>query len=489
MSPTAIYAFALGLYFTIMIMVGIYHVWKIKSSDEYLIAAWNVGFWQIVGTTVATWSGAAVFIGFVGMGFETGLGGFFFWVLPGSLMTIVFVFFFGRILRRMRLYTIPDLFAVRFGKNAALLPALFQILVYAIPTLAIQFIGLGITFQVFFGLDLQWGIVLSFALIAVYTLLGGLPSTILTDCIQSAVIVLALILMFIFGLNYAGGLDEIIAKTPPSFWHPFGPDGLSSFLSLALTVGPFYMVWQTTWQRIFASKDEGTAVKAVSWGFVLCMLIGLLSICIGLFARGYVPLGTQADLVFTTAVSKFFPPLVGAIVVMGLAAALMSGADSFTMMGSASIARDIYQQYFKPQASSREMLIVSRWSVVFMSVAALCIALVGRGIIPVYILVVKICGAGMVFPVFALMLWKRTTRKGVLAGMLAGGLVTVGWSAAGNPWMPEAVPGYLASLFVLVVVSLLTRHAPDEQVRAAYFEPLDVEEYNRRFKSETPVTR
>jgi SSS family solute:Na+ symporter len=206
-----------------------------------------------------------------------------------------------------------------------------------------------------------------------------------------------------------------------------------------------------------------------------------MSFMIGLTARGFLPLETSPDMVFTTAVSTALPPVAGAFVVMGLAAALMSGADSFAMMGSASIARDIYQQYFKPHASRREMLTVSRCSVVLMSVAAAAVALSGSGIIPLYILVIKICGAGLVFPVFALLFWKRATRAGVMSGMITGGLVTAGWHLIGNPLLTEVVIGYLASLAVTFFVSLATGHAPDEEPKAIYYEELDVKSYHRRF--------
>ncbi len=486
MNPTAIYAYALGSYFTLMILVGVYHLWKIETGDEYLIANWNVGFWQILGTTIATWSGAAVFIGFVGMGFESGLSGFFSWVLPGCALTILFVCLFGRMLHNLRLYTIPDLFALRFGRNTALVPALYQILVYTIPTLAIQFIGMGIVFRFFFGLELQWGILMSFALITLYTLLGGLPSTILTDSIQAAILILAQALMFAFGLHYAGGVERILDITPLHFWSPTGREGWSGFLSLAFTVGPFYMVWQTTWQKIYASRSEQTAVSGVNWGFVICMIIGLLSFLIGILSRGFIPLDTSPDLVFTTAVSSVFPPYLGAFVVVGLAAAIMSGADSFTMMGSASMARDIYQQFFKPHATRREMLTVARCSVVLMSVAGVVLALNAQGIIAVYILVLKIYGAGMVFPVLALMFWKRTTRTGVQAGMISGGLVTFLWHLAGITFVMEALAGYGISLLTTVVFSLLSSHAPDEQVKAPFFEELDVSGYCLRFSSTQP---
>ena len=424
-----------------------------------------------------------MFFGFVGMGFETGLNGFFYWVVPSCFFSILFVFLYGRSLRRLQLYTMADVFAVRFGRKAALLPALIHILVYSIPTLALQFIGLGITLQVFFGVELQEGIVISFFAISIYTLLGGLPTTILTDCIQAVFIIIASVLMLVYGIHYAGGITRIMEITPANFWYPFGSGGFASFLKTALTIGPFYMIWQVTWQRIFAARDEKTAVRGVTWGFIAALLVGLNSFLTGICARGYIPRDTLPDFVTATAIANVFPPVVGALVVVGLAAAVMSSADSFSMMGSSSISRDIYQQYYRPMASDREMLIISRWSVALMSLLALAIALEGRAIIPVYIMVVETCGAGLVFPVLALMFWRRATRTGITASILAGFLVTVCWHLVGSPWIVEAVPGYFASLVVLVAVSLCTGHASDEQVKAAYFEELDPAAYNQHFRN------
>ena len=78
MSGTVIYAVFLCVYFAFMIGVGFYHARRIDSVDDYLVCGWNVGFWRIVGTTIATWCGAAAFIGFMGMGFSTGISGVFF---------------------------------------------------------------------------------------------------------------------------------------------------------------------------------------------------------------------------------------------------------------------------------------------------------------------------------------------------------------------------------------------------------------------------
>ena len=65
--------------------------------------------------------------------------------------------------------------------------------------------------------------------------------------------------------------------------------------------------------------------------------------------------------------------------------------------------------------------------------------------------------------------------------MLAGGLVTLVWHLLSDPFLLEAVAGYLSSLAATLAVSLLTRHAPDEQIKAIFFEDIDPEDYHRRF--------
>lgn len=141
--------------------------------------------------------------------------------------------------------------------------------------------------------------------------------------------------------------------------------------------------------------------------------------------------------------------------------------------------------YGKKSKSMDDSLVAGRtqgfWSITGTMVATTCgvvvfigfVALFAGGIIPVYILTVKIVGAGLVFPFLALMFWQGATQKGIITGMIAGVVVTIAWNIAGNPLVMQAVPGYISSLVVMIVVSLLTSHAADEQVRALYFMPAD----------------
>lgn len=459
------------LYFSFMFAVGIYYFTKIKTFDEYLIAGWNMSFLNITGTIISTWCGAAVFIGWVGMGFTVGLSGFFKFALPGILFSMVLVWFFSKPLRRQKLYTLADLFSERFGTTAGVFPSIFSAFIYSVPTTALQIVGMSTVFNIIFGISITQGLILSFVLILGFTILGGLVATIVTDAIQSVIVILGIIVLAIASVKYAGGLGQAIANTPKEYISPLGANGLSDVLIFALTVGPFYLVWQSTWQRIFASKNESVAIKAGMTGFSIALAVSLLPFTIGVIARQFVPIDMRPDLVFSYVTFELLSPQIGGIVIVGLLAALMTGADSFILQGSSNLAQDFYHRLINPGATESQKLNVARLSVVIISVLALIVAYFINDIVALYQWALRLTATTLVVPFLAVMFWKKATGKGCVTSMLLASLVTIFW-----PYLETNIdpvfPGFLSSLLGLWVVSSFSRRSKHEHVAAVYWEDL-----------------
>lgn len=224
-----------------MFILGTYYFMKVKSSKDYLIAGWNMGFWSIVGTIVSTFCGAAVFIGWVGMGFSVGISGYFQFALPAVLFSVFLILVFAKPLRRQRLFTLADLFSERFGTRTGILPSVLSAIIYSVPTLSLQMVGMTTVFTIAFGLEVTTGLILAFVLILGFTILGGLPATIITDAIQSIIVIVGIVALFIASLIYGGGIGNILSNTAPEYLTPTGPDGLGAVLLFALSVGPFHL--------------------------------------------------------------------------------------------------------------------------------------------------------------------------------------------------------------------------------------------------------
>ena len=467
------YLFWISSFVIVMYAIGVYHYRHIEDSDEYLISSWNVGFWPIVGTVVATWTGSAAFVGAVGLGYSFGISGFTRLALPGALVSLVLCLVFATRIRRTKLYTLPDIFDERFGKPTGILPAILQAFIYAVPTLALQIVAMGFLFQTLFGMSLWISLVVSWVIISGYTLLGGLPSVILTDSIQSIVLLIGIVLMGVATWAYAGGISEIAAAVPESHFTFLGADPLDTIF-FALSIGPFYLVWQSTWQRFYASRTERIARWGGFTGFFFAgIVLGIVSIAIGVSARAFLQGDVAPDAVFYTVLQQVLPPFLGGILAMGLMAALVSGGDSFIMQGASNLTRDIYNRYINPEASSQQLLRVSRWSVVVIAVLGLLVSFAVTDIITLYSYALKWIGVTLVIPFLAIMFWRRTTKQGIIWSMVLALTATVLWEVAGSPLsINEALVGYVVMTVSLVSISLLTRHAPGEQVVALWSENL-----------------
>src|SRR5699024_3935710 len=363
-------------------------------------------FWNITGTIISTWCGAAVFIGWLGMGFTVGLSGFFKFPLPGIFFCLILIWLFSKPLRRQKLYTLADLFSERFGRATGIFPSIFSAFVYSVPTTALQIVGMSTIFHFVFELNIYWDIFLSFSLILGFTILEGLVVTIVTDAIQSVIVILGIVILAIAAVNYGGGFSEIIKNTPIEYISPLGPDGLGEVLIFALSVGPFYLVWQSTWQRIFASESEEVALKAGTTGFLISLAISFLPFMIGVIARQFVSLDMRPDLVFAYVTLELLPPEVGGLVVVGLLAALMTGADSFILQGSSNLAQDFYSRLINPTATQRQLMHAARWSVVIISVLSLIIAYFITDIVQLYQWALRLSATTLIVPFLAVMFWR-----------------------------------------------------------------------------------
>lgn len=459
------------VYFLAMFSIGFYYFLKVKSADDYLIGGWSMGFWPIVGTVISTWCGASVFIGTVGLGFTVGLSGYVRFSFASILFTLILILVFGRALRRQRLYTLADLFGQRFGATVGIVPSLLSAVVYAIPTTAMQYIAMSTIWTVVFGLDLSTALLLSATLVLAFTVLGGLPGTIITDALQAVLIIIGIIILSVSCVLFAGGLDHIVASTPSEYLSPSGPYGAKDVFLFFLSVGPFYLVWQSSWQRIFAAKSEAVSLRANTLGVAICAFILMCPIIIGISCRLFLPADINPDLIFSTVTLQLLPPQIGGLIYCALLAALVTGADSFILQGSSNLTHDFYRQLINPQASNKQLMFVSRLTVAIVALAALFVAFNFTGIIAIYQWALRLTATTIILPFLATMLWRRTTRVGVLAGMFGGLISTLLWPYLGIAF-DQTLFGFLFSAIGLVGGTLLTKHHPDEHVAAVLYEDL-----------------
>jgi len=163
------------------------------------------------------------------------------------------------------------------------------------------------------------------------------------------------------------------------------------------------------------------------------------------------------------------PPLLAGIFMTGILAATMSSSDSYLLIASSAFAKNIFHGIMKKDATDKQVMLITRITLLTISLIGVIIALDESSII---FKVVSFAWAGfgatfgpiMLFSLF----WKRTTRMGAIAGMLTGGGVVLIWKLLLKPMggffgIYELLPAFVLSCLAILVVSLLST-PPEQQV-------------------------
>jgi SSS family solute:Na+ symporter/sodium/proline symporter len=172
------------------------------------------------------------------------------------------------------------------------------------------------------------------------------------------------------------------------------------------------------------------------------------------------------------------PVLAGCLLLGAGLAIIFSTANTFLMIPSTNLARDIYQRFVNPRASESQVVLFQRVMIVLLGFTAYLLATRFTSILQMAFTAYTMVGAGLTPALLAAFLWRRVTAAGgtasIAAGMLVTTLITVfqerlsawlsaSWGRSVDVTEYMIYPAVAASIACLVVVSLLTPRSPEEK--------------------------
>ena len=384
--------------------------------------------------------------------------------------------------------TLPSFFSNRYRDKSRLLLAISAIfiVVFFIPYTASGFAACGKLFSTLFGIPYVPAMIASAVIIVVYTALGGYLAASTTDLIQSIVMTLALVIIVIFGINVAGGMDAVIenAKELPGYLSMFnkhdpttGTSTPYSALTIASTMawGLGYFGMPHILLRFMGIKDENKlkisrriASVWVIISMATAILIGIIGYSMSKAGAIDVLVGSSEAETLIIKVAMILSEkgilaiILAGLILAGILACTMSTSDSQLLAASSSVSQNLLQDTFRIKMSNKASMLAARLTVVVISIIAVIIAWNPNSSV---FNIVSFAWAGfgaafgpiMLFSLF----WKRTNKFGALAGMIVGGVMVFVWkyliAPNGGIWgIYELLPAFLCSCIVIVVVSLLT---------------------------------
>jgi len=452
------------------------------TEEVYFLASRKLPWWAIMFTMAASWTGISLLITF-DRGYSDGISSV--WIMGGPTVVATFILIFYAVrIRRLGSISQPQLFEWRYSKAVRLILAIL-VAWYMVTWAASELVGIGDSFQAFFGLDWLPGLLIGTAIVLVYTMVGGFRAVIITDVIQYIFLAVVTVIFSIVALGKAGGWVGISraaleANKPEKLqlMHNIGPN-LAYIFSFTIA----WIIEADIWQRFASAKTARAARTGAIVATVVHVPIYLIATLGGMAAVVLVP-GLETG-VFPSLVKSLAGPVVAALAFTGVIATVMSSADTSINSGALTLTEDIYHQYINKKASQRTIVIAGWVTTAIVTILSLIVAWAGKDMLYILWLAADILAAGAFIPVMVGLFWRRATNLGAILSMIGGTIYTLiqflhGLGAFPFPIIPKSFPlgewpyyiiwGLGISLILFLIGTLVSK--PDAEKTRKFFDEL-----------------
>ena len=503
---------AMIVYMTVVIAIGIIYAKRAnKDSESYFLGGRSLGPWVTAMSAEASDMSGWLLMGLPGVAYWCGLSDAA-WTAIGLAVGTYFNWLI--VSKRLRRYslrannsiTLPDFFSNRFRENKKVIMfiAAAFILIFFTVYASSCFVTCGKLFSTLFGASYTSMLIVGAVFVFIYTILGGFLAESISDFMQAIVMIGALSVIVIISTVKAGGIGAVIenAKAIPGFLEFFG-------IATPITDAGTQLVGVTTGKPLFGGAGEYTILSICSclaWGLgyfgmpqvllrfmairkedelkrsrriaMIWVVISLaVAVFIGIVGRQLFPVAhltkSSAESIFITLSTSFLPPIIAGFIMAGILAATISSSDSYLLIAASAFSKNIFQGICKKNATDKQVMLVSRITLLVLTLIGVVIALDENSVI---FQIVSFAWAGfgatfgplMIFSLF----WKRINRAGAIAGMVGGGAMVFFWKLVLNAKLSatisifgiyELLPAFIFSSILIVVVSLLTK-APSKEI-------------------------
>lgn len=444
------------------------------SSSSYFLAGRSLR-WPTIGLALfATNISAVHLVGLASDGFQQGLVvGNFEWMAVFCLVLLGLVF--APFYFRSRVATLPEFLERRFGPGARSFLAFMAVVGALFVHIGVALYAGAVVLESFAGIPVLASILAVSALTVLYTVSGGLKAVVVTESIQTVVLLLGALAVTGFGLaalaaegiTSLAALREAAGAEQLSMVRPDGPYAWKGILLGYPVLGIWY--WcsdQTIVQRVLGARSERDAQLGPLFAGALKVLPVFLMVMPGIFAGVLFrdQIGDAPDQTLVVLIQELLPAGLRGLVVAGLLAALMSTVAGALNSTATLVSFDILQR-LRPDSSERTLVRTGQATAVGVMIAAILWSTQGERFGGIF-QGINAMIAVLAPPISAVFLWGVFWRRGTSAaamttlvtGFLLGAVAFVldfpvfGYQILTERW---GVPFLMQAWWLFVICSLV----------------------------------
>ena len=451
----------LFVYLALLVGLGFYAHRRQQSIEDYFVAGRRRGPATIACLWIAAWIGGASVVGTSARVHQFGVTGVWY-ILAIAIGCLLFGLLAAKRVKRVgdrhQHLTYPDFIEQHYDNRTRLVATITTVLAYTAYS-AGQFAAAAAILQELLGWNYGAALLLSGAIVILYTAIGGYLAVTYTDWVQVALVLLGIVAVGVpVAISQAGSWNEMQAALPASYYD-FGAQGWDRIAALVLSIVLSFFVAMDSFSRSFAARDPAAARHGALIAMLLILPIAVAVTWLGLACAVLYPDHTAGGGILTRFVLQAFPAGLKGVMVIGILSAIMSVASICVLTASANYARDIHQRYLRPDIAHSAMLRLGTLASLAAGSLAMLMAWKLRDIIDILQLGFTINSAGLFLPTIAAIYWGRIPASAAFWSISASLATVVGWriaedAGAGGPFTIDPLwPGLAVSVLVLAAIT------------------------------------
>lgn len=444
MNKSINYLLYFTLYTVILLWYGKGEFKKVNNRQDFFVAGNSLGLLPSIFTFTATWFSAASMQGLSGSIYAYGYAAILYSVIPW-FMGAAFLLTIVHRLKKNDILTVPEYFKIRYNSNTLqVIGGCIIILTYTF-YIIIQIRGFGVVMSELLDINYTLAIVLIYLFI-IYTTFGGLLSVTKTDKLNFILIALGIVLATVMVLKNVGGITVLnqkaaqISTKPFPVFPNFTEKGamldtfskgaysplmiLNGFCGwgLGVAANPQYAM------RIISAKDTKSAVKMICFSVLILSALYVGIAIIGVGSRVLQPSIydiSSVDEVFPYIINKVIYSSLSGIVLIGIAAAAVSTANSQLLILASGFSYDIFNNFAKKRLDEDKFLNLNRIIIIIFATISLLLSINPPESLLIYgNHIWGIFSVTFLLPLYGGLFWEKATKQGAILSII-GGIITI----------------------------------------------------------------
>jgi len=439
------------LYTVAITLFGVWIGRRVRGTDDFFVAGRKLTWVLVGGTVLAANVGAGTTVGAAGLAYRDGISAWW-WNGAAGFGALILALWLGPKLWTIAAakghLTLGDFLEDRYSAQVRGIVASL-LLVGALAALAAQLIAGASVLEVVAGLPRWQGVAIGGVAMTIYFTAGGLLSSAWVNSIQLVILLGGFMVAMPLVLSNVGGVSAISAtpNLPETYWDPLYSAGARSGWTMLILLMPNFIISPGLVGKAYGAESVRAIKIGIGVAAVAQLLFSFLPVLLGMAARVNHPGIESQNLVLPTVLLNDLPVLVGALALSAVFSAEVSTCDAILYMLSTSSSKDLYQRFYRPHATSAQILTVARLTAIVGGGLGMLLAIQLSTVVDALGIFYSLMGATMFVPVIGALVVPRATARDAMTSIVmgVGTLLAVYFGTDGKGWFDPSLWGLIGS--------------------------------------------